>query len=89
MYSKTTETLIYKMVYTLLIYLVLYFFILKIKASLVLIILYVAQIIYMFTYLSYFSYFHSYLHLFQASALLTESVGPIMHLSVPINLKSW
>lgn len=85
MYSKTFESLMYKMMYTLLISLVLYSLILKIKSRLLLIIFYVAQMIYMFAYLSYFSYFKSYLHLFQASALLTESVGPIMHLSIPMN----
>jgi lipoteichoic acid synthase len=84
-YTKSVEVLMYKMIYTLLISLILYFFITKIKIRLVLIILYAAQAIYIFAYLSYFSYFQSYLHLFQASALLTESIGPITHLSIPLN----
>ena len=85
MYTVNAATISYKFAYTLLFCSLLYFFVLKVKSKLILTILYISQSVYIFAYLSYFSYFHSYLHLFQASALLTESVGPISHLSIPIN----
>lgn len=85
MYTVNVATVSYKFVYTLLFCSLLYFFVLKIKSKLLLTILYILQSIYMFAYLSYFNYFHSYLHLFQASALVTESVGPISHLSIPLS----
>jgi len=85
MYMINMATISYKLVYTLLFFNVVYFFVLKIKSKLVLTILYVMQSIYIFAYLSYFNYFHTYLHLFQASVLLTESLGPITKLSIPIN----
>ena len=85
MYTINMATISYKLVYTLLFFNVVYFFVLKIKSKLVLTILYVMQSIYIFAYLSYFNYFHTYLHLFQASVLLTESLGPITKLSIPIN----
>lgn len=85
MYTTNVMTISYKFIYTLLFCSILYFFIFKIKSKLILTILYISQSIYIFAYLSYFSYFHTYLHLFQASALLTESVGPISNFSIPIN----
>lgn len=85
MYTTSLSTISYKFIYTMLFCSLLYFFVLKIKSKIIFTLLYIAQLIYMFAYLSYFSYFHSYLHLFQASVLVTESVGPITHLSIPIN----
>jgi lipoteichoic acid synthase len=85
MYTDNLISVSYKFLYTLLLSVIIYFFIVKIKSKLLLMFLYISQSIYLFAYLSYFSYFHSYLHLFQASALLTESIGPISHFSIPIN----
>jgi lipoteichoic acid synthase len=85
MYTVNIGTISYKLVYTLLFCSLLYFLLLNIKSKLILTILYISQSIYILVYLSYFNYFHSYLHLFQASALLAESVGPVSHLSIPIS----
>jgi lipoteichoic acid synthase len=85
MYTPNIVAIAYKFAYTLLFSSLLFFFMIKIKSKLILTILYIAQSIYIFAYLSYFNYFHSYLHLFQATALLTESVGPITNFSIPLN----
>lgn len=86
MYSKGISILLYKSFYTLIIEIIVFSILLKIKWKFPIIIIYLGQAIYMFAYISYFCYFHSYLHLFQASALVTESVGPISHLSIPVNV---
>jgi lipoteichoic acid synthase len=85
MYSPNIMEISYKFAYTLLFSSLIFFLVLKIKSKLLLITLYISQSIYIFAYLSYFNYFHSYLHLFQATALLTESIGPITNFSIPIN----
>lgn len=85
--SKNVETFLYKLIYTLLVNLVFFSLFFKIKNKWPFFVLYAAQTVYLFANLSYFSYFGGYLHLFQASALLTEGVGPIKHFTIPVNFK--
>lgn len=84
--SKTFGAFTYKVIFALLVNLIIFSLFFKIKSRWPFIILYAIQTIYIFSNLSYFKYFGGYLHLFQASSLLTEGVGPIRHFTIPVNL---
>lgn len=86
LYYKGVPVFLYKLCYTLVFEIIVLALISRIRLKLPILLIYIAQSIYIFAYLSYFSYFHSYLHLFQASSLMTESVGPITHFSIPVNI---
>ncbi len=83
----TPAAFVYKLSFTVLIGIILFPQAARISFRLLLILLYAAQIAYMFSYMSYYAYFGNYLHLFQAFALFTEGVGPIRHFTIPINYK--
>ncbi len=83
----TPSAFIYKLSFTVLIGIILFPQAVRIRFRLLLIVLYAAQIAYMFSYMSYYAYFGNYLHLFQAFALFTEGVGPIRHFTIPVNYK--
>lgn len=87
MSEKSLETFAYKLIFTLLINLVFFSFFFRAKSKWPFLVFYAGQTGYIFANLSYYSYFGNYLHLFQASALLTEGVGPIKHFTIPVNIK--
>ncbi len=83
----TPAAFIYKFSFTVLISIILVPQVVRIRSRLLIVLLYVAQAVYIFSYMSYYAYFGNYLHLFQAFALFTEGVGPIRHFTIPVNYK--
>lgn len=82
--SGSTGVILYKTLFTLLFSLALFPVLFRTRSRLVLILLYLAQSTYIFSYMSYYAYFNNYLHLFQATSLLTEGLGPIRHFTIPV-----
>jgi lipoteichoic acid synthase len=75
--------LIYKLYMSLLLVLILYPLILRIKSRLVFIGIYIFQAFYIAVNISYYSYFHNYLNLLQSYLLFNESLATAKHFAVP------
>ncbi len=85
MEESNIGTFVYKLLFSLLIYVFIYSMILRIKNPVFLLVFYLAQAAYIISNLCYFNYFHNYLHLFQLAALFTEGMGAVKHFSVPLD----
>ncbi|MDP4093523.1 MAG: LTA synthase family protein [Bacillota bacterium] len=83
--NQSFETLKYKFEFTLLLALMIYPLIYKIKTRVVFIILYILQIIYIVVNISYYQYFHNYIHFNQFFSLFTEGLTAAGHSSAPVS----
>jgi len=85
--AQTPYTFFYKFITSMLIGLVMYQAIMKIRTRVVLVAFYVIQSLYIVVNLSYFMYYHSYLNIFQALSLFNEGFLAAKNSSAPISAK--
>ncbi len=84
--NQSRGMFIYKFYMSLLLVLILFPLILKIKSRVVFIGIYLFQAFYIAVNLSYYSYFHNYLNLLQSYMLFKESLATAKHFAVPFCL---
>jgi lipoteichoic acid synthase len=82
--DRTGGMFIYKLYMSLLLVLIFYPIILRIKSRYVFIFIYFAQALYIVVNISYYSYFHNYLNIVQSILLFKESLVTASHLAVPL-----
>ncbi|RCX14306.1 phosphoglycerol transferase MdoB-like AlkP superfamily enzyme [Anaerobacterium chartisolvens] len=85
MESQTVWTFAYKLFFTLLFTVLVFYTSLTFKKPHVIVIAYIIQTAYIITMLCYYNYFRNYLHLFQVTALFTEGITSVKHFTIPWN----
>lgn len=75
---------IYKCIYTLLVILIFYPLILRLKSKIIFIAFYILQILYILINASYYLYFNNYLHIRNFISLLSEGLSAVSHSTAPI-----
>lgn len=85
--SASTQEFLYKAGVTFAVSVLVYLLLLKVKSRFAFAAFYILQAAYILVNIIYFMYFHSFLHIAQAFALASESVGGARDLSVILNYK--
>lgn len=85
--TQTAEIFKYKLGMSILLVLITYPLILRIKSRIVFILLYILQTAYILTNISFYLYYHSYLHILQWFTLFSEGFMAAKNSAAPISLK--
>lgn len=85
--KQTAGSFLYKLGMTLLLIIILYPLIYRLKSRAVSIAAYVLQSLYIFINIAYYLYFHSYLHIVQSLTLFTEAYSLASNFAIPLSTK--